>query len=74
VWSAVAIVLGMLPSLLTQNFESAPWMLLAVGVIGIVAKVWEVYKPSGTPDTNPLNFESASVSASASKTKRFLVG
>jgi predicted small integral membrane protein len=74
VWSAIFIVLSMLPAWLQDSFSGADWLVPITGAILIVLKVWEVYKPSGTPDTNPLNFESASVSHEASKTKKFLLG
>jgi hypothetical protein len=66
--------LSMLPAWLQDSFSGADWLVPITGAILIILKVWEVYKPSGVPDTNPLNFESSSVEASASKTQRFLLG
>jgi hypothetical protein len=80
-WTSIAILLGMLPALLTQNFENAPWLLLVVGVVGIVAKIWDVYKPSDAvqPDADNVAFEMApnglvAPAPSRSATSRVLLG
>ena len=71
-WTAIFIVLGMLPLWLADSFPGAEWLTPVVGAILIIAKIWQVYKPADAPD-GP-EFESASVSQSASRTKRVLLG
>lgn len=70
-WSAIFIVLSMLPDWLEVSFPGSEWLTPVVGGVLIVLKVWEVYKPSDAPATN---LELSSVPASADKSKRFLLG
>ena len=73
-WTALFIVLSMLPIWLESSFPGAVWLTPVAGALLIVLKVWQVYKPADAPDAP--NFEAApgSVSQSASKTKRVLLG
>jgi hypothetical protein len=72
-WTAIFIVLSLLPTWLEQSFPGAVWLTPIVGAILIIVKVWQVYRPSDAPDAE---FESAPGSASqeASKTSRVLFG
>lgn len=71
VWSTVFIVLTLLPVWLETYFPGVIWVAPAAGLLAIAVKVWEVYKPADAPQGD---FESASVSQSAGRTKRVLLG
>lgn len=72
-WSAIFIVLSMLPVWLAESFPGAEWLTPVAGAILIALKVWEVYKPQ---DADKPNFESApaSVEQEAGKVHRLLLG
>ena len=73
-WSAIFIVLSMLPNWLEVSFPGSEWLTPVAGAILIALKVWEVYKPSDAPKPAG-NFEMASAPAvKAAKSKRFLLG
>jgi hypothetical protein len=71
-WTALFIVLSMLPIWLEQSFPGAVWLTPVAGALLIVLKVWQVYRPTDAPDAP--QFESASVAESGSRTKRVLFG
>jgi hypothetical protein len=74
-WSAIYIILAMLPLWLEQYFPGVIWVAPAAGLLAIILKVWEVYKPQDAPAPQPPGEFSAGPAVSqTSKTRRFLLG
>lgn len=76
-WSAIFIVLSMLPLWLETYFPGVIWVAPAAGLLAIVLKVWEVYKPQDAPDTPSFEDKPApepGIVRKSSKGKRLWLG
>lgn len=49
-WTTVFLLLTLVPALIEQEFGGWQWTSLAIGILGIAAKVWLVYKPADAPE------------------------